>query len=117
MNRDKPKARRGKVLFIEASREFKEGTNQNILHREHVEKIATTCHAFKDADRYARVVPLDEIEKNDFNLNISRYVDTAEAEEKVNVRAAIAKLRELEKARTEAEEKMNGYLSELRYEG
>jgi type I restriction enzyme M protein len=117
MNRDKVAARRGKVLFIDASREFKEGTNQNVLVREHVKKIAATCHAFKDVDRYAHVVPLEDIEENDFNLNISRYVDTAEAEEKVDVRAAISNLRKLERKRTEAEDRMNGYLRELGYEG
>ncbi len=49
-------------------------------------KIAATFHAFKDVDKYARVVGLDEIEKNDFNLNISRYVETADAAEKVDCR-------------------------------
>ncbi|MDD5309063.1 MAG: N-6 DNA methylase [Deltaproteobacteria bacterium] len=116
MNRAKPEARKGKVLFVEASREFKEGTNQNLLRDEDVRKIAVAFHAYKDVERYARVVPLAEIEKNDFNLNISRYVDTAEAAEKVDVRAAVAKLRELEKARAEAEEKMNGFLRELGYD-
>jgi type I restriction enzyme M protein len=67
--------------------------------------------------KYARVVYLAEIEKNDFNLNISRYVETAEAAEKVDVAAAIAKLREAEKRRAEAEAKMNGFLKELGYDG
>ena len=53
-------------------------------------------------DKYARVVDLAEIEKNDWNLNISRYVDTAEAEQKVDVASAVAKLREAERARDEA---------------
>ena len=52
--------------------------------------------------KYARVVDLAEIEKNDWNLNISRYVDTAEAEAKVDVASAVAKLREAERARDEA---------------
>ena len=116
MNRQKAPARRKKVLFIEASREFTEGTEQNCLRDDDVEKIAKTFHAFKDAAKYARVVALDEIEKNDFNLNISRYVETAEAAEKVDVVAAIAKLRELEKARAEAEARMNVYLKELGYD-
>ena len=115
-NRAKAASRKGKILFIEASRAFQEGSNQNYLRAEDVTKIAKAFHAFKDVDKYARVVDLVEVEKNDFNLNISRYVETAEVEEKVDVRAAIAKLRELEQARGEAEARMNEYLRELGYD-
>ena len=99
LNRKKPVERQRKVLFIEASREFREGSAQNYLRDEDVTKIAAAFHAFKDVNKYARVVGLDEIEKNDFNLNISRYVETAYAAVKVDVADAIAKLRELEKKR------------------
>jgi type I restriction enzyme M protein len=116
MNRDKKRERKAKVLFIEASREFREGSAQNYLRDEDVKKIAATFHAWKDVPKYARVVDLAEIEKNDFNLNISRYVETAEAAQRVDVAAAIAKLREAEKKRAEAEAKMNGYLKELGYD-
>jgi len=116
MNREKKRERKAKVLFIEASREFREGSAQNYLRDEDVKKIAATFHAWKDVPKYARVVDLAEIEKNDFNLNISRYVETAEAAEKVDVAAAIAKLREAEKKRAEAEAKMNGFLKELGYD-
>ncbi len=116
MNRDKPTARRGKVLFVEASREFREGSAQNYLRDQDVAKIAATVHAFRDVEKYARVVDRAEIEKNDWNLNISRYVDTAEAEQKVDVASAIAKLREAEKARDAAKAVMDGFLRELGYE-
>lgn len=115
LNRRKKVGRQGKVLFVEASREFKEGTSQNYLRSEDVQKIAAAFHAFKDAEKYARVVGLDEIEKNDWNLNISRYVETADAAEKVDVAHAIARLRELEGKRAKAEAKMNSYLRELGY--
>jgi type I restriction enzyme M protein len=116
LNRAKRAERQRKVLFIEASREFKEGSAQNYLREEDVMKIAAAFHAFRDVEKYARVVSLDEIAKNDFNLNISRYVETADAAEKVNVASAIAKLRELEKARGEAEARMNVFLKELGYD-
>jgi len=116
MNRDKKPARRKKVLFIEASREFKEGSAQNYLRDEDVKKIAATVVAFKDVDKYARVVGVEEIAKNDWNLNISRYVETADATEKVDVAMAIAKLRELEKKRGAAEESLNAFLKELGYD-
>ena len=59
--------------------EFGGGTNQNVLREEDVTRISGTVQAFGDVDRYARVVGLDQVERNDFNLNISRYVETAEA--------------------------------------
>ena len=116
LNRRKAVERQRKVLFIEGSREFREGSAQNYLREEDVTKIAAAFHAFEDIDKYARVVGLDEIEKNDFNLNISRYVETAAAAVKVDVAGAIAKLRELEQKRTQAEDRMNGYLKELGYD-
>jgi type I restriction enzyme M protein len=116
MNREKKRERKAKVLFIEASREFREGSAQNYLRDEDVKKIAATFHAWKDVPKYARVVDLAEIEKNDFNLNISRYVETAEAAEKVDVATAIARLREAERKRAEAEAKMDGFLKELGYD-
>ncbi len=103
LNRAKKAERKRRVLFIEASREFREGSAQNYLREEDVHKIAGAFRAFVDVPKYARVVGLEEIEKNDFNLNISRYVETADAAEKVDVAHALAKLRELETKRTEAE--------------
>jgi len=113
LNRNKSAERKGKVLFIEASREFKEGSNQNSLRGADVTKIAGAFHAFEDVEKYARVVPVEEIEKNDWNLNISRYVDTADEVEKIDVATAVAELRQLEAERAEA--KMNAFLKELGY--
>jgi type I restriction enzyme M protein len=116
INRDKPKARQGKVLFVEASRGFREGSAQNYLRDEDVKKIAATAHAFRDADKYARVVDLAEIEKSDWNLNISRYVDTAEADHRMDIASAVAKLREAERVQSEAKDVMDRFLRELGYE-
>lgn len=115
MNRAKASERKGKVLFIHAAGEYEEGSAQNYLREQDVKKIAATFHAFKDVERYARVVPVEEIQKNDWNLNISRYVTTAEAEVAQDVGAAIQKLRALEAERAAAEAKMNAYLKELGY--
>lgn len=116
INRDKRDGRKGHVLFVEASREYREGSNQNYLREGDVKKMAATVHAFKDVERYARVVPVEEIEQNDFNLNISRCVDTAERAEQADVAAAVAQLREGEKARDEAKAVMDGFLRELGYD-
>ena len=80
LNRDKPQERRGRVLFIDAAQEgyFRPGKAQNYIEREHIEKIVQAYRAFEDVERFAHVAGLDEIQSNDFNLNISRYVDTTE---------------------------------------
>ncbi len=113
--RKKAGARKGKLLFIDASRGFREGSAQNYLRDEDVQRIGATFHGFADVEKYARVVGIEEIEKNDWNLNISRYVDTADAEVKVDLGMAVARLRELECERGEAEAKMNAFLEELGY--
>jgi len=116
LNRAKKPERKGKVLIVDASREFREGGTQNYLREKDVARIASCVRAFEDADKYARVVDLEEISSNDFNLNISRYVETADAVEKLDVRAAVAKLRDVERRRSLAEEKMNVCLQELGFE-
>jgi type I restriction enzyme M protein len=88
-NANKPAARRGKVLFINADAEFHAGRAQNYLRPEHVEKIVSTFDRYQDIPGYGRVVPLTEIasEANDFNLNIRRYVDNSPPPEPHDVRA------------------------------
>ena len=103
------------MLFIDASAEFEEGSNQNRLREQDIEQISKAFHAFGDVEKYARVVPLEEIEQNDWNLNISRYVDTSDEEERIHVGDAVRKLRELEQERAAAEVTMNRYLAELGY--
>ncbi|MDB4946680.1 MAG: type restriction-modification system, subunit [Labilithrix sp.] len=115
-NKAKKADRKNKVIFIEGSREFREGSAQNFLREEDVTKIAATFHAFMHVEKYARVVPLEEIAKNDWNLNMSRYVETADAAVKVDVVHALTKLRELEARRSDAEARMNAYLKELGYD-
>ena len=115
LNRAKPSARQGKVLFIDASGEFDEGSNQNRLRDQDIGHISTTFHQYAQVNKYARVVPLTEIEQNDWNLNISRYVDTSEEEQHIDLAAAVQKLRELERNRAVAEATMNRYLTELGY--
>ena len=115
LNRNKPRSRTRKVLFIDASGEFEEGSNQNRLRDQDIARIAATFRSFADADKYARVVPLADIERNDWNLNISRYVDTSDPEERIDVADAVGRLRELERERAVAEATLNRYLAELGY--
>jgi type I restriction enzyme M protein len=84
---DKPDERKDKVLFINADREYEEGRAQNYLRAEHIEKIVSTYEAFEDVEGYAKVVPVEELEANDWNLNIRRYADNAPPPEPQDVRA------------------------------
>lgn len=83
----KPDERQGRVLFINADREYFEGRAQNHLHPEHIEKIASTFEAFADVPGFARTVPLEELRDNDYNLNIRRYADNTPPPEPQDVRA------------------------------
>jgi type I restriction enzyme M protein len=101
------------VIFIDAARDYQQGRNQNQLLDEHIEKIVATHRARQDVDRYARVVPLAEIEADDCNLNIPRYVDTFEEEEVIDVAAVQKEIDRLEAELTDVRARMRGYLQEL----
>jgi type I restriction enzyme M protein len=115
LNREKHPERRGKVLFVDAAQPgyFRAGKAQNFLDPEHIGKVVGAFKAFADAERFAHVATLDEIKANDFNLNISRYVDTTEQEETMSVADALAQLREAERERDEAAARMDALLTEL----
>ncbi|MGO2132350.1 MAG: N-6 DNA methylase [Halomonas sp.] len=83
----KPEDRQGKVLFINADREYYEGRAQNHLLPEHIEKIASTFDSFTSVPGFSRVVPLAELRDNDYNLNIRRYADNTPPPEPQDVRA------------------------------
>ena len=117
LNRDKPTERRGKVLFVDAAQEgyFRPGKAQNYIDPEHIERVVEAYRAFEDVDRLAHVADLEEIQDNDFNLNISRYVDTTEPIEVIPVEEALAQLREAERRRDEAVARMDQLLAEMGY--
>lgn len=83
----RPAERRGKVLFINADREFTAGRAQNYLDPQHAEKIVAAYEAYEDIPGFARVVDVKELRENDFNLNIRRYVDNTPPPEPQDVRA------------------------------
>ena len=73
------------ILFIDASAGFEKVKNQNILREEHIEKIISTYRSRKVIEKYSHVATLEEIKENEYNLNISRYVDTFEEEENIDI--------------------------------
>ena len=106
-----------KLALFEVSEDYEEGSNQNFLRDQDIEKILDAYHNFEDIEKYCRVADMEEIERNDFNLNVPRYVDTTEEEEPVDVEEVITELDQLEKERDEIESEMMGYLKELGYNG
>ncbi len=101
------------VLFVDASREFVSGKNQNTLSDEHVEKIMRTYRERKEVEKYAHVAEAAEIQENDFNLNIPRYVDTFEEEEGIDIDAVQREIDQLEKELVEVRKQMSIKLKEI----
>ena len=102
------------VLFINAFDRFEKGKRQNFLSDEHIEEIIDTYRERPESvERYARRVEMDEIEANDYNLNISRYVSTAKPEVPVDLAATHNDLVEIEKQIRESTAKHNAFLEEL----
>ena len=101
------------VFFIDASRDFEKGKNQNILRPEDLNQIVKTWEQGKDILRYAHVAPMREIEANDFNLNVSLYVDTFEEEEAVDLAALKAEIATLDAQLAESRKELDKSLREL----
>jgi type I restriction enzyme M protein len=101
------------VLFINAAEHFVKGKRQNQLSEEHIRKIIGTYQNRTEEPRYSRRVEMTEIEKNDFNLNISRYISTAVGEAEVDLREINTELVTLSKNIKDARDKHNAFLKEL----
>lgn len=113
INKNKTEAQKGKVTIIDASSDFKESKNQNELLAEHVAKIVTAYEGASDVDKYMRIVDVAELAENDYNLNISRFIDTSEAEVAVDIKAVHSKLHELEQREADIDSKLAEFLKEL----
>jgi type I restriction enzyme M protein len=101
------------VLFINAAEHFVKGKKQNQLAPEHIQKIIETYKNRTEEERYSRRVEVAEIVKNDFNLNISRYISTAVAEEEIDLEATNRELFRIERKSKPLSKKHNGFLKEL----
>jgi type I restriction enzyme M protein len=101
------------VLFINAAEHFTKGKRQNQLSDKDIERIVSTYRDRAEQERYSRRVPMREIIDNGYNLNISRYVSTAESEEEIDLKAVHAELVDIDKAVAEAKQRHNAFLKEL----
>jgi type I restriction enzyme M protein len=110
---DKDKGDNTEVLFIDASRDFDNGKNQNKLRDEDIDKIYTTYTNWETKEKYSYVATIEEIEENDYNLNIPRYVDTFEEEELIDIPTTQKEIARIKEELVTVEAKMDEYLKEL----
>ena len=101
------------VLFIDASKHFEKGKNQNRLRESDIDKIIDTYAERKTEDKYSHVATLDEITENDYNLNIPRYVDTFEPEPEIDLAAVTAEIKQLDASTDDIDAKIRKYTQEL----
>jgi len=104
---------RREIFFIDGSRDFQPGKNQNQILDEHVNRIIATHSTRQNVERYARAVPVEEIAENDFNLNIPRYIDTFQVPEGVDIAAVQKEIDALETELADLRGKMRSHLKEL----
>ena len=101
------------IVFIDASKDFEPGKNQNRLRDEDIEKIINTYKERKEVEKYCHLANMEEIKENECNLNIPRYVDTFEEEEEIDLNAVQEELERLDMEDKEVTEELNKYLREL----
>ena len=94
LNKNKPAKRKNKIIFIYGAKDFEEGKNRNKLRDEDIKKIVSAFDKFEDIDKYCHVADVTELEENEFNLNVPRYVDISEPEEPIDIQEAYDELKE-----------------------
>jgi type I restriction enzyme M protein len=115
LNKNKPENKKNKVLIIDAERDFLEGKNQNSLRPQDINKIVKAYDDYSDIEKYARVVDVSEISENNYDLNLSLYIDSSELKEIVDVKTVWKELKSLEQERETINKKVDKFLSELDY--
>ena len=96
LNKAKPKERQGKLFLLNASRDFTKGDPKNYLADDAILRIAETFTAWKEVEKYSRIVSREEIAKNDFNISPSRYIHTGAADEYRPIAEIVEELETLE---------------------
>ncbi len=114
-NKNKPESHKNKILIVDAEQDYEEGKNQNRLRKKDIEKIVSAFDGYRDIEKYARVIDVKELEENEFNLNVRRYVENGEEEVVVDVKTVWGEVKEIEKERDVVNKKVEGFLKELKY--
>lgn len=101
------------ILFIDASQDYEKDKNKNKLAPEHIAKIITAYEGYASIDKYAYRASKEEVEENDYNLNIPRYVDRFDKEEEIDIEATKEQIARLESSLEQRRKQMADYLTEL----
>lgn len=101
------------ILFIDASKEYEAGKNKNYIREEDIEKIFNAYVNREDIEKFSHVAEIEEIEENDYNLNIPRYVDTFEEEEEIDIEEVQRKIIDLEEDKMKIKKELNEFFKEL----
>jgi type I restriction enzyme M protein len=116
LNKSKPQERRGKILFINASNEYKphpEVRRLNMLGKDNIDKITKVYREFAEVPGFSKVVPIEEVRKYDYNLNVTLYVTPIEGEESINLVSEWEELKRIEQERQELMNKVNHIMNEI----
>ena len=113
LNKNKPEKRKNKVILIYAAKDFEEGKVRNILREQDINKIVSAFKKYEDVDGYCHIADCDELNEQEFNLNVPRYVDISELEETIDIQKILDGLKNLEKERQEIEIQVTKNLKEL----
>jgi len=105
--------KRKDILFIDASQEYQRGTNQNELREQDIARIVETYDKYEEVDKYSYKASIEDVEENDYNLNIPRYVDTFEEEEPVDMEVVKQNISNIKSEIETVEKQMQKYLEEL----
>jgi type I restriction enzyme M protein len=112
-NKNKPEEKKGKILLINASKEYQEGKKQNTLSKENIQKIVNAFREFKDIEKFSKVITLGEVREADYNLSPSRFVNITEEEEYRSIGEIVDELRKIEEKEVEINKKVYKILGKV----
>ena len=113
LDKAKPKARKDKLFLLNATAEFAKGDPKNYIPEEAIERIADTFKAWREVQKYSRIITRDEIAKNDFNISPSRYIHTGAGEEYRPIAEIVEELEALEAESRETDAALKKILARL----
>ncbi len=116
INKQKSEKIRNKIFFIHAENEFEEGKAQNFLREKHIKKISEKYHRKEVREKFSDLIDIKEIKENDYNLNVSRYVDILPEEDPIDIKKILKSLAEIKQEREKLEEEFHRNMVELGYE-
>ena len=113
LNRNKLEEKKGKILIIDAEKDFLEGKNQNVLRPQDISRIVKTCNSFENVEKYSRIISLKDVEENGYNLSVRQYLDSSDQEEIIDIKSVWNEIKKVEKNRDLTNDKVEKYLKEL----